>query len=139
LEVLDISNVESLTKSTSIAVEKLQNSCPKLRIFRAANITLTSSPSILTNGFTNLEELSIPFNANFSTAIFMNAHTDNVIEQLTKSADKMKLLDIRGARYLTPRALVKIPAWNIQHLSISNCPKLHTEQLEMAFTKVYIL
>jgi hypothetical protein len=68
----------------------------------------------------------------------MNAHTDNVIEQLTKSADKLKLLDIRGARYLTPRALVKIPAWNIQHLSISNCPKLHTEQLEMAFTKVSI-
>ncbi len=76
----DISSVESLTKSTSIVVEKLQNSCPKLRVFRAANITLTLSSTILSNGFTNLEELSIPF----------NAHSDNAIEQFTKSADKLK-------------------------------------------------
>ncbi|CAG2183299.1 unnamed protein product, partial [Oppiella nova] len=136
LQLLDISNVESLSKTASISVEKLQTSCPHLRILRAANITFTVSTSgSQTDGFVSLEELSIPFKSDFSTAIIQNAHTDNVLEQLTKNAENLKLLDIRGARYLSHRALVKIPAWNIQHLSVSNCPKLNTEHLEMAFTK----
>ncbi|XP_054166310.1 F-box/LRR-repeat protein 6-like [Oppia nitens] len=136
LQLLDISNVESLTKTASIPVEKIQTSCPNLRIFRAANIAFTVSTSgSQTDGFKALEELSIPSKSDFSTAIMQNAHTDNVLEQLTKNAENLKLLDIRGARYLSHRALVKIPAWNIQHLSISNCPKLNTDQLEMVFTK----
>lgn len=65
-----------------------------------------------------------------------DANTDWTLELLTKGADKLTLLDIRGARYISPRGLLKVPTWQMKHLSISNCAKLEDDTLEMVFTKV---
>ncbi|KAH7643346.1 hypothetical protein HUG17_10037 [Dermatophagoides farinae] len=134
LEVLDISNVHSLgSRCSTIPIDKFQQSCPKMRILRAANIAFQPiSLGCNTDGWPRLEELSIPFNVDYMVSA---GHTDLVIEQLTKSSENLKLLDIRGSPSITPRGLVKIPAWSLKHLSISNCPKMQDETLGMVFQK----
>lgn len=107
-----------------------------MRILRAANIAFQPiSLGCNTDGWPRLEELSIPFNVDYMVSA---GHTDLVIEQLTKSSENLKLLDIRGSPSITPRGLVKIPAWSLKHLSISNCPKMQDETLGMVFQKVRI-
>ena len=142
LQVLDVSNVASLgSRSTSIAVDKLQRACPQLRVLRAANINFTptvcNAALVPVLGFPHLEELSIPFHESFMmTTSMLDGNTDWTIELLTKGAQNLTLLDIRGSRYISPRGLIKIPTWSMKYLSISNCPKLEDETLEMVFTKV---
>lgn len=144
LQVLDVSNVASLgARSTSISIEKLQRSCPELRVLRAANVNFTptvcSAAAAPVPGFPKLEELSIPFHENFITpSLMMDGNTDWTLEMLTKGAEKLTLLDIRGSRYISPRGLLKVPSWNLKHLSISNCTKLEEqhETLGNVFTKV---
>lgn len=131
--------MESISKSSTIAIQKLQLACPQLRVLRAANISLTVSSSQSSPGFVHLEELSIPSSDSGIAGVITTSHTDTIIEELTKSSEKLKLLDIRGSRLVTPRALVKIPAWNIQLISLSNCPRLYTDQLGLAFSKVIII
>lgn len=144
LEVLDVSNVASLgARSTSISIDKLQRSCPNLRILRAANVNFTptvcSAACPPVPGFPKLEELSIPFHENFIVpSLMQDGNTDWTLELLTKDAAKLTLLDIRGSRYISPRGLLKVPTWTLKHLSISNCTKLEEqhETLGNVFTKV---
>lgn len=143
LEVLDVSNVASLgARSTSISIDKLQRSCPNLRILRAANVNFTptvcSAACPPVPGFPKLEELSIPFHENFIVpSLMQDGNTDWTLELLTKDAAKLTLLDIRGSRYISPRGLLKVPTWTLKHLSISNCTKLEEqhETLGNVFTK----
>nr|XP_027202235.1 F-box/LRR-repeat protein 6-like [Dermatophagoides pteronyssinus] len=134
LEVLDISNVHSLgSRCSTIPIDKFQQSCPNMRVLRAANIAFQPIGfGCTTDGWPRLEELSIPFNLDFMVSA---GHSDLVLEQLTKSSENLKLLDIRGSPNITPRGLVKIPAWSLKHLSISNCPKMQDETLGMVFQK----
>ncbi|KAI7685955.1 F-box/LRR-repeat protein 6 [Sarcoptes scabiei] len=133
LQVLDISNVTSLgTPCSSISIEKFQQSCPNIRILRAANVCFQTTCSSSAIGWTKLEELSIPFNVSF---VMSAGHNDHIIERLTKSSENLTLLDIRGSANITPRGLVKIPAWSLKHLYISNCPKMQDDTLGMVFAK----
>ncbi|RWS26863.1 F-box/LRR-repeat protein 6-like protein, partial [Leptotrombidium deliense] len=130
LRLLDLSNIET-SSSAVIDVPKLQQSCPLLRVLRLASITLKASSSSQYS-FTKLEELSIPV----KTATV--GHSDSVIYALTRTAENLTLLDIRGSSEVSVSCLVKIPAWNLQHLSISNCQRLCTPDLELVFRKVFI-
>ncbi|KAJ6224813.1 hypothetical protein RDWZM_003358 [Blomia tropicalis] len=141
LEVLDISNVASLGgRSTSVAIDKLQNSCPRIRILRAANINFTptvcSAATPPMPGFPFLQELSIPFHESFMmTNSMLDGNTDWTIELLTKGAENLKLLDIRGSRYISHGSLLRIPTWSMKHLSMSNCTKLENESLKDVILK----
>lgn len=142
--MLDVSNVASLgSRSTAISVDKLQRACPNLRVLRAANVNFTptvcSAASSPVLGFPHLEELSIPFHESFMMpASILDGNTDWTLELLTKGAENLTLLDIRGSRFISPRGLLKIPTWSLKHLSISNCAKLEDDTLEAAFSKVCI-
>ncbi|RWS02685.1 F-box/LRR-repeat protein 6-like protein [Dinothrombium tinctorium] len=127
LTLLDLSNIETLS-TPLIDIDKLQTSCPLLEILRLANVTLKTS-HLASHSFSYLEELSIPVQGETS------GHSDAVIYALTKSAENLKLLDIRGSKFISPSCLVKIPAWNLQHLSISNCQRLCDPQLELILRK----
>ena len=141
--MLDISNVTSITGSISISIHRLQTSCPRLRILNAANVTFTpavcnaASPPV--PGLPLLEELSIPFQENFMVTTYQDVNTDWTLECLTKGAERLTLLDIRGSRYISPRGLLKLPTWSMRHLSISNCAKLEDDNLKMVFSKVCLL
>ena len=87
-------------------------------------------------GFPLLEELSIPYTDNAMSSYC--TIDDLVLEQLTKGSEKLTLLDIRGLS-ITPHCLLKIPTWSLKHLSISNCPALQDDTMEMIFTKVYYI
>lgn len=140
LEVIDVSNITSSGKSASIAIDKFQQSCPNLRVLRAARIDFTCSNRVNTS-FSQLEELSIPYNdaslGGFNEHMSVYAgHSDAVIEQLTRGAENLSLLDIRGAGGITPRGLLKIPTWSLKHLWISNCSRMADDSLGLPITKV---
>lgn len=88
------------------------------------------------HGWAKLKELSIPqYNVDYITSA---SHNDQILEQLTKISENLTLLDIRGTSCTTPRGLVKIPAWSLKHLSISNCKKMENVSLGMVFQKVFL-
>lgn len=87
-------------------------------------------PKGLYSGFPLLEELSIPCN-NSGTG-----HSEAIISCLTNSAENLKLLDIRGSSKVTSSCLIKIPAWNLEHLAIDNCLTIFSNGLEMVVSKV---
>lgn len=44
---------------------------------------------------------------------------DDCIERLLKSSNKLRLLDVRGCSKLTDSGLVRVPAWDLEHLFLS--------------------
>lgn len=68
-------------------------------------------------GFPLLEELSI---AGLEDKITIaRAVLDDDIERILKTSKKLKLLDIRGCIKLTDSGLVRVPAWDLEHLFLS--------------------
>lgn len=68
-------------------------------------------------GFPMLEELSI---AGLEDKITIaRAVIDDDIERILKTSTKLKLLDIRGCIKLTDSGLVRVPAWDLEHLFLS--------------------
>lgn len=130
LGVLDLSNIESAS-AIVLSVDKLQKSCPKLRVLRLASVRLQASHRS-GDGFPFLEELVIPVQGEAHSV----GHSDNILSALTEKSENLKMLDVRGSRSLTVSSLIKIPSWNIEHLSLAYCTRLHVADLEMAMEKV---
>lgn len=49
---------------------------------------------------------------------------DDCIERILKCSTKLKLLDVRGCSKLTESGLVRVPAWDLEHLFLSGESKL---------------
>lgn len=120
LELLDLSNLRMGARDTiSINIEQLQQGCPKLRIFRLTNslIRLSATPlkdQAVSPGFPHLEELSIAVDPKSCTSM------DNAsMERIVKNAHKLRLLDVRGCASISNSALVRVPAWDLEHLFLS--------------------
>ena len=128
LRSLDLSNIQS-NSSFLLRVDTLQESCPNLQILRLGNIFIQPPKSGNALGFPKLEELSIPCNNSD------HGHGEPVISSLTKDAENLKLLDIRGSPRVTASCIIKIPAWNLQHLAIDNCSTIFSTGLEMIVSK----
>lgn len=123
MQLLDISNIKTFAqKSARLHIEKLQIGCPKLRVLRITNSHITLAPASLTEqvqspGFPMLEELSL---AGLEDKITIaRAVLDDDIERILKTSTKLKLLDIRGCIKLTDSGLVRVPAWDLEHLFLS--------------------
>lgn len=68
-------------------------------------------------GFPELEELSLAgIEDDQTTSKFID---DNGIERILKSSHKLRLLDVRGCTKITDSGLVKVPAWDLEHLFLS--------------------
>jgi F-box/leucine-rich repeat protein 6 len=69
-------------------------------------------------GFPALEELSVAGNAvdGFCSTPVMD---DNAVERIVKSSHKLKLLDVRGCSRVSDSSLVRVPAWDLEHLFLS--------------------
>jgi len=135
LHVLDLSNILHCTGVNSIQIEKLQVGCPDLRVLRLANtpFTLASVSAAERNvspGFPNLEELSIgQFGA---AATYLS---DDSLDRILKSSSKLRLLDVRGWSRITTSGLIRIPAWELQHLFLSRCEGAMDNKLELLMQK----
>jgi hypothetical protein len=82
-------------------------------------------------GFPALEELSVAGNAvdGFCSTPVMD---DNSVERILKSSHKLKLLDVRGCSRVSDSSLVRVPAWDLEHLFLSGklclCSKCDIEE-----------
>ena len=118
--MLDLSNVRTATRDTvCINIEQLQQGCTKLRVLRLTNslIRLTATPmkeQAASPGFPDLEELSIAVDPK-SCISLDNASMDRIL----KSSNKLRLLDVRGCTSITNSSLVRVPAWDLEHLFLS--------------------
>uniref|UniRef100_V5IA56 F-box/LRR-repeat protein n=1 Tax=Anoplophora glabripennis TaxID=217634 RepID=V5IA56_ANOGL len=142
LQLLDLSNVRTFAHNMSLLhVEKLQIGCPKLRVLRITNSQIWLAPASLTEqvaspGFPMLEELSLAGLEEDQTTTSRTVD-DDCIERLLKSSNKLRLLDVRGCSKLTDSGLVRVPAWDLEHLFLSACyiTRLHNSGLELIVQK----
>ncbi|XP_069697762.1 F-box/LRR-repeat protein 6 isoform X2 [Periplaneta americana] len=126
LQVLDLSNLRTVAHTTALFhVEKLQEGCQKLRVLRITNSqvalsTATLKEQVASPGFPALEELSVAGIAvdGFCSTPVMD---DNSVERILKNSHKLKLLDVRGCSRVTDSSLVRVPAWDLEHLFLSGC------------------
>ncbi|KAJ8734729.1 hypothetical protein PYW08_013979 [Mythimna loreyi] len=127
LEVLDISGTLAASHPAAVPLEALQKGCPKLRVFRAANSQLvlanaTTSQQMECCGWTQLEELSIAGEA-ATERVGVGEYRlgDDALARLVRGATRLRLLDLRGLQRLTDSGLVRVPAWDLQHLFLGGC------------------
>ncbi|KAH1012685.1 hypothetical protein HUJ05_011794 [Dendroctonus ponderosae] len=142
LQLLDISNIKTFAHNTALLhVEKLQIGCPKIRVLRITNSQIWLAPVALTEqvaspGFPKLEELSLAGLEEDQTTTSRSMDDDG-IERLLKSSTKLRLLDVRGCSKLTDSGLVRVPAWDLEHLFLSACyiTRLQNSGLELIVQK----
>ncbi|XP_060526651.1 F-box/LRR-repeat protein 6 [Cylas formicarius] len=142
LQLLDISNIKTFAHNTALLhVEKLQTGCPKLRVLRITNSQVWLAPASLPEqvaspGFPMLEELSLAGLEEDQTTTSRSMDDDG-IERLLKSSTKLRLLDVRGCSKLTDSGLVRVPAWDLEHLFLSACyiTRLQNSGLELIVQK----
>ncbi|KAI4460277.1 f-box/tpr repeat protein pof3 [Holotrichia oblita] len=126
LQLLDISNIRTFAHNTALLhIEKIQSGCPKLRVLRITNSQIWLAPAtvaeqIASPGFPMLEELSLAGIEDDQTTTARSVDDDG-IERILKNSTKLRLLDIRGCIRLTDSGLVKVPAWDLEHLFLSAC------------------
>lgn len=137
LQVLDMSNVSNIDRSViSIPIEKLQERCPKLRVFRLTNVrTLLSNTPLATQavstGFPDLEELSLAvINQEYHHGL-----DDSSLQRIVKTSNKLKLLDVRGCTRITASGLVRFPAFDMEYLFLSQCVAAMTADIEIVMEK----
>lgn len=124
LQLLDISNIKTFAHHTALLhVEKFQSGCPKLKVLRITNSQIWIAAASLTDqvastGFPLLEELSLAGNDSEKTTTARSIDDDG-IDRILKSSKKLRLLDIRGCIRITDSGLVKVPAWDLEHLFLS--------------------
>ncbi|XP_065343704.1 F-box/LRR-repeat protein 6 isoform X1 [Cloeon dipterum] len=123
LQVLDLSNLRTAAiTSAQIPLEFLQEGCSKLRVFRIANSNVSLAPTSLQEqarspGFPALEELSLAVDKRGGSPQV----SDNSIERILKTSQHLKLLDVRGCTRISDSSLVRVPAWDLEHLYLSGC------------------
>ncbi|XP_043203832.1 F-box/LRR-repeat protein 6-like [Amphibalanus amphitrite] len=138
LEVLDLSNITNAIRDiVPVRVERLQEGCPRLRVLRWTNTELRLADTPLkeqmsSQGFPALEELSV--------AVPRDRHwglDDAGVERLLKASNQLRLLDVRGCQRLSDSSLVRVPAWNLQHLFLSGCDATRSsaDRLELVVRK----
>lgn len=126
LQLLDISNIKTFAHNTALLhVEKFQIGCPKLRVLRITNSQIWLAPATITDqvaspGFPMLEELSLAGSQEEKTTTARSIDDDG-IDRILKASTKLRLLDIRGCIRLTDSGLVRVPAWDLEHLFLSAC------------------
>jgi F-box and leucine-rich repeat protein 6 len=65
-------------------------------------------------GFSKLEELSVA-----CPSTDYKLMDDDSLGRLLKASTCLKLLDVRGCIRITDSGLIKVPAWDLQHLFLS--------------------
>ena len=62
---------------------------------------------------------------------------DAGVERLLKTSQQLRLLDVRGCQRLSDSSLVRVPAWNLQHLFLSGCDATRSsaDRLELVVRK----
>lgn len=125
LTLLDLSNIKTHAYNTSLLpLEKLQEGCQRLRVLRVTNSQIVLAPASLTAqvaspGFPLLEELSLAgIEDDHTTSKFID---DNGLERILKTSNRLRLLDVRGCTKITDSGLVRVPAWDLEHLFLSAC------------------
>lgn len=128
LQLLDLSNVKTQAGYTLLNIEQLQMGCPKLRVLRITNSQIYFAPANITErvsspGFPCLEELSLAGHEETKVAHPTSSRSadDDTIDRILKTSCKLRLLDIRGCIRLTNSGVVRIPAWDLEHIFLSGC------------------
>ncbi|XP_076455125.1 F-box/LRR-repeat protein 6-like isoform X2 [Babylonia areolata] len=107
LDTLDLSNCGFTTGYLVVNVEKLQQSCPSLRVLRLANCRVRSSQDSVHCqgvGFVKLQQLScaMPVYMRDDPSITDRGPTDSLLVRLLHKAENVRLLDLRGCTNFNP-------------------------------------
>ncbi|GAB6024439.1 hypothetical protein CHUAL_009599 [Chamberlinius hualienensis] len=139
LRSFDLSDISANDRGIiPINIEKLQNGCSKLQKLRLTNVMMRLvnvplSEQAASSGFPELEELSIAkVNDNFYQGL-----DNSSIERILKSSHKLKVLDIRRCSNITASGIVRIQAWDLEQLHMSQCTGAMTPDLELVIQKWY--
>ncbi|XP_077286701.1 F-box and leucine-rich repeat protein 6 [Arctopsyche grandis] len=121
LELLDLSNLAAVSHPALVPLERLQKGCPRLRVLRITNsqvvlASATTQEQVESPGFPLLEELSVACPSTDYKLV-----DDEVLGRLLKTSNCLRLLDVRGCIRITDSGLIKVPAWDLQHLFLSGC------------------
>lgn len=65
-------------------------------------------------GFPMLEELSVACPSTDYKLV-----DDEALGRILKASNSLRLLDVRGCIRITDSGLIKVPAWDLQHLFLS--------------------
>ena len=65
-------------------------------------------------GFPKLEELSLAVDPKRCQGM-----DDSDLERIVKNCTKLRLLDVRGCIKITDSGIVRVPAWDLEHLYLS--------------------
>ncbi|CAG9835871.1 unnamed protein product [Diabrotica balteata] len=143
LERLDLS---SINFTSPINAQPLVNLCQSmagrlthlvLAHNKIANFTqIMAAIAVASPGFPRLEELSLAGLEEDQTTTSRSVD-DDCIERLLKNSTKLRLLDVRGCSKLTDSGLVRVPAWDLEHLFLSACyiTRLQNSGLELIVQK----
>ncbi|GLH10795.1 Uncharacterized protein GBIM_15685, partial [Gryllus bimaculatus] len=141
LEVFDISNMCSYS-TAPLPIERFQNGCQKLRVLRFSNSNLCLAQTSLKEqvaslGFPCLEELSVASIFGLDGSMQRPTIDDNSLERILKNSHKLRLLDVRGCSRISDSSLVRVPAWDLEHLFLSGCyvTKMQESGLELIVQK----
>jgi len=138
LQVLDLSNINSPRRDAIlIRMEQLQKGCPSLKVLRLTNSDIVLAEASFKDqanspGFAKLEELSIAVDPKKSQGM-----DNNDLERIVKNSHRLRLLDARGCARISDSGLVRLPAWDLEHLYISGsfATKSSADGLELIFRK----
>lgn len=74
-------------------------------------------------GWEQLEEVSIACSAQEEREAMGEYRLgDEALARLVRAATRLRLLDLRGLQRLTDSGLVRVPAWDLQHLFLGGTP-----------------
>jgi len=69
---------------------------------------------ILRNNSLNIVQLLISISCHIIQGL-----SDSDLERIVKNANKLRLLDVRGCTRISDSGLVRVPAWDLEHLYLS--------------------
>lgn len=82
-------------------------------------------------GWSQLEEVSIACSAAEERAAVGEYRLgDEALARLVRAATRLRLLDLRGLQRLTDSGLVRVPAWDLQHLFLGGPSQMLTLNIE---------
>lgn len=117
LVTVEVHNQRSECLKDLVVVEPKGLKIRHFNYFFILLITFDIVRQATSQGFPHLEELSVAgVVEGISSQPFID---DEALQRIIKSSKKLRLLDVRGCNKVSDSSLVRIPAWDLEHIFLS--------------------
>ena len=91
----------------------------------------------MSEGFPMIEELSVADTV--GTMFAQPVIDDDSLLRILKTSHKLRLLDVRGCSRVTGNSLVRLPAWDLEHLFLSGTKFITNHKLVKWFNFYFMI